>query len=151
MKILKLEGIPEQYIGAAWIRTRPFVNKLLPYTLGEINEEALFSDLCKGHKQLWHVTDDEKLLGIWITEFYQERLGRKVIHWYGCAGERLDEWLFLKDEIEQWAAAQGVTVAKIAGRKGWEKLLPDYKPASVTYVKELVHEQGIEKPNPNHN
>lgn len=146
---LKLHGVPGEYVPQAWMRTRPFVNKLLPYTMGEINEELLFKDLCKGHKQLWHVAEGDELIGIWITEIYVERTGLKVINWYGCAGERLDEWLFLKEGIEKWAVEQGATAARITGRKGWERMLPDYSPAFVGYVKELRDEQGFEEQNSN--
>lgn len=148
---IEIHGIPGEYVPASWIITRPFIKKLLPYTMGEINEELLFFDLCKGHKQLWHVAEGSELIGIWITEIYEERTGLKVCNWYGCAGERLDEWLFLKEHIENWAVEQGATAARITGRKGWERMLPDYSPAFVGYVKELSNEQGKQVPNANNN
>ena len=47
------------------------------------------------------------------------------------------EWLPLLGALERYARAEGCKAMRIFGRRGWERLLPDYKPARVLLEKEL--------------
>lgn len=135
---MRLEGVPRELVPHAWNRTQPFIEKLLARGWGENSVETIYFGLADGSAQLWHIVDDDlSLVGVWLTQIYSEPTGIKVCNWLGCAGERMDEWLHLRADIENWAREQGAEAAKIVGRKGWERKLPDYKPAYVEYVKEL--------------
>jgi hypothetical protein len=55
-----------------------------------------------------------------------------------CGGQRRNEWLSLLADLERYAMAEGCKAMRIFGRRGWERLLPDYKPARVILEKELT-------------
>jgi hypothetical protein len=48
------------------------------------------------------------------------------------------EWLPLLDHLERYAKSENCRAMRIFGRGGWERLLPDYKPARVLLQKELT-------------
>ena len=55
-----------------------------------------------------------------------------------CGGQHRNEWLQLIAELERYAKAEDCKAMRIFGRRGWERLLPDYKPARVILEKELT-------------
>lgn len=136
---MRLEGIPAEYLTPrVWTVTRPFIEKLVARSWGDISVETVREGIERRELQLWHIVDDiDDLHAIWITEIYTEPTGLKVLNWFGCAGEHADHWLPLRHQVEQWARDQGVNAAKITGRKGWERKLPDYRAAHVEYIKVL--------------
>lgn len=56
------------------------------------------------------------------------------------AGGDMDELLEAEKMIARWAKGIGCTGMEIIGRKGWERKLKDYKPASVVLVKDISDE-----------
>src|SRR5205085_9065538 len=55
-----------------------------------------------------------------------------------CGGRHRDEWLPLLAGLERYAKAENCKAMRIFGRRGWERLLPDYKAARVLLEKELT-------------
>jgi hypothetical protein len=54
-----------------------------------------------------------------------------------CGGRDRAEWLPLLAGLERYARAESCKAMRIFGRRGWERLLPDYKAARVLLEKEL--------------
>jgi hypothetical protein len=54
----------------------------------------------------------------------------------GSSGDRSD-WLPLLAGLERYARQENCKAIRIFGRRGWERVLPDYKPARVLLEKEL--------------
>jgi len=55
-----------------------------------------------------------------------------------CGGEHRHEWLPLIAGLERYAKSENCIAIRIFGRRGWERLLPDYRPARVLLQKELT-------------
>jgi hypothetical protein len=55
-----------------------------------------------------------------------------------CGGRDRVEWLPLLAGLEHYARAENCKAMRIFGRRGWERLLPDYKAARVLLEKELT-------------
>jgi hypothetical protein len=55
-----------------------------------------------------------------------------------CGGRDRGEWLPLLAGLEHYARAETCKAMRIFGRRGWERLLPDYKAARVLLEKELT-------------
>jgi hypothetical protein len=53
-------------------------------------------------------------------------------------GRDRDEWLPLLAGLERYAKAEDCKAMRIFGRRGWERVLPDYKAARVLLEKELT-------------
>jgi hypothetical protein len=54
-----------------------------------------------------------------------------------CGGTDRREWLPLLAGLERYAKAEDCKAMRIFGRRGWERLLPDYRAARVLLEKEL--------------
>jgi hypothetical protein len=55
-----------------------------------------------------------------------------------CGGHDRNTWLPLLVGLEGYAKAENCKAMRIFGRRGWERVLPDYKPARVLLEKELI-------------
>jgi hypothetical protein len=55
----------------------------------------------------------------------------------GARGADRDNWLPLLAGLERYARQESCKAMRIFGRRGWERLLPDYKLARVLLEKEL--------------
>lgn len=53
------------------------------------------------------------------------------------AGGEMDELIKAEKSIVEWARSHGCDGMEIIGRKGWERQLKDYKPASTVLIKEI--------------
>ena len=54
-----------------------------------------------------------------------------------CGGNGRNEWMPLLAGLERYAKTENCKAMRIFGRRGWERVLPDYKPARVLLEKEL--------------
>jgi hypothetical protein len=55
-----------------------------------------------------------------------------------CGGKARSDWLPLLAGLERYAKAENCKAMRIFGRRGWERVLPDYKAARVLLEKELI-------------
>jgi len=63
--------------------------------------------------------------------------GDRICTIVACGGRDRHEWLGLLGELEVYARTEGCKAIRIFGRRGWERLLPDYRPARILLEKEL--------------
>lgn len=69
----------------------------------------------------------------------------RVEHYHGtvfgvvwiAAGRGLEHTRVLLNAIEDWFRSMGCSRIELRGRRGWEKVLPDYEPVAVILRKEL--------------
>ena len=91
-------------------------------TLGQVRER-----LDRGEYQLWTAQRDGVVEGAWCTRIAEYPSG-KVCEIALCGGEHIERWLDLTVEpIALWAKGLGCRRLRIYGRKGWSKLLPEFK------------------------
>lgn len=95
------------------------------------------ADLRAALAQAWVLGDGRSTpVGIVITRienFHDTRFG---LIWI-AAGKGVEHSHSMLQEIERWFKSMGCVRAEISGRKGWERVLPDYQVSSVTLRKEL--------------
>lgn len=85
--------------------------------------------------QLW-IVRDEVIRGVVVTEIYTYPTGLKAVNVLFVAGDWIDMWIHLWERVEDWAKANGCTVAEFRGRKGWFRKL-DWKEVGIEMVKEI--------------
>ena len=62
----------------------------------------------------------------------------RTMRWVLAGGNNLEEWLSpLTEKVENWAKRNKCQRLEIVGRKGWTKVLRDYNPQAVYFVKEI--------------
>lgn len=63
--------------------------------------------------------------------------GKPVLVLTACSGHQRERWLPLFAQIEKYAKAEGCKCVRLYGRKGWERVLKDYRVEHVIMEKVL--------------
>jgi hypothetical protein len=108
--------------------------------------EELEQRVWRGQALLWIVWDGEKILAAVVTAISIAN-GRKLCTIVACGapspsrkrgrvmvGER---WLHLLDGIEAYARDEGCAAMVIVGRRGWERVLPQWRRRAVILERSL--------------
>jgi hypothetical protein len=85
-------------------------------------EQAVLS----GRALLWLATDGATIHAAAVTELAASEW-RKVCVIVACGGHDRARWLHLIGGIEEFARAEGCAAVRILGRKGWARVLPEYR------------------------
>ena len=91
-------------------------------------------DLNAAQAQAWVLGDRAGVVITRIENFHDTRWG---LIWI-AAGEGIEHAPSVLEPIEAWFKSMGCSRVEISGRKGWERILPDYDFKAVVLVKELV-------------
>jgi hypothetical protein len=127
-----VRGIPAEEIPALWPRVRPIVKRALERS-PDYSPRDVKASLCAEHRQLfvtWPEVDT-----ICITSI-EDRPKRRVLVIWWKAGILHDDWREMLAATENWGRSLGCSRVEFRGRKGWTKLLPDYR-TEVLYSKDL--------------
>jgi hypothetical protein len=99
--------------------------------------EQVRTDLKAAKAQAWVLGDGRSApIGLVITRvenFHETRWGLVWI----AAGKGIEHVPMMLGHIERWFKEKGCARSEIAGRKGWERVLPDYGFKAVVLSKEL--------------
>lgn len=115
-----------------WIRCRAWLLPAIELTNGTHNEDDVLRELMSGKLLLW--SGQKSAI---VTEFVEyDTKKMKSLNWFLVGGD-MDELLTMKPKIEEWAKAQGCKRVTCAGRKGWERVLSDYRFGCVYLYKDL--------------
>lgn len=99
---------------------------------GEINVEEARADLLSARKQLWGYQKD-RVAGVCLT-----RIAGETCEICGAVGSASkDEIKEVYVAIERWAREIGCTRMKVAGRRGWLRVLEGFKQTGIIAEKEL--------------
>ena len=117
-----------------WIRCRDWVLPALEYAGGTHKEEDVLGAILGNRAQFW----PGKMSAI-VTEI--ETYPRmKVINFWLVGGD-LKEVREMQTPILKWARRAGCTRATACGRKGWERVLGEWKPQATVLGRDI---SGIE-------
>jgi len=64
---------------------------------------------------------------------------KNILRIISMAGEDFEEIRGFQDMVEAFAIKSGCSALEMWGRKGWKKLLPDWKDTYIVYTKDLKH------------
>ena len=98
----------------------------------------VIDEVVRGRSTLWYVEDpQETIVGVVTTQiknYPKKTVG--LVHLLG--GSDIDKWVHTIATLETWAADNGCESMEIQGRRGWLKLLPDYKEQRVFMTKQIL-------------
>lgn len=94
------------------------------------------ADVIAGRDRLWLAIEGGVLIGSVVTGIRYDR-DRRVCVILACAGA-FDRARHLLAGIEAWARDQGCGAVRIYGRRGWRRVLIDYRPFGPGIEKELT-------------
>ena len=90
-----------------------------------------------GNALLWLAWNGEKIKAAAVTELGHAN-GETFCTIVACGGHDRSHWLPLIAGLEAYGKGQGCAAMRIYGRRGWRKLLPDYRTTRVLLEKPLV-------------
>lgn len=91
-------------------------------------------DVLSGNALLWIVWDCGKVKAALVTKIVKPH-DTKICILVACGGE--GNWPVLITTIEDYARSEGCAITRIYGRKGWQRVLREYRPTRVILDKEL--------------
>jgi hypothetical protein len=133
---LKASLVHPTEIPLVWEQVEPLLAKVTEHTEGEITTEDYIEPLSLGEMQLWIAVKDEELHSVMVTQIipYPQK---RILRILAIAGSEFKALYKFKDMVESFAIRSGCSALELWGRKGWKKLLPDWKDSYIVYTKDL--------------
>lgn len=131
--------MPAEAVAAVWPAVRPLVGAALAHADGRYAPEDVLAALRDRRMQLW-LAGEGGLEAVCVTEILDYPRQRRC-NLFLCAGRARRRWLAGLAAIEGWARAEGCAAMELQGRRGWQRLLPDYRPTHVLLRKDLTDER----------
>lgn len=147
MSACELICIPPDCVHLVWPRVAGLIEAAM--RRGDLSSfAAVAAAVGAGRAQLWvAVARPDEIAAAAVTELHQTEW-RKVCCIVACGAhqrvharlrrhEGKERWLHLLAPIEDFARAEGCDAMRIMGRKGWARVLPDYKVNRIVLEKEI--------------
>lgn len=127
--------MPPDRISEIWPLARGLIKSAIERTgLSEFADTE--AEILAGKQLLW-LAIAEKVIDAAAATRLEMIGGRKVCVLTACAGHERDRWLALLGRLEAFAKAEGCSVMRIFGRRGWHRVLDGY------HVEHVVLEKGL--------
>lgn len=119
-----------------WPTIKPFIERCEKEQF-EWTTENVRKALSDRDAQFWGVAKDKNMVGCFVTQLETGLVGGIGRVWI-VSGDLKDSGLeAYRSVIEPWFNEKGCDVIAFEGRKGWQKILPDYQVQSIRMVKKL--------------
>lgn len=121
-------------VSQIWPQARDLIRAAIERTgLSEFAD--IEAQVLAGDQLLWLAISDH--IEAAATTFLAKTSGKPVCILTACSGHQRERWLPLFAKIEKYAKDEGARCMRIYGRKGWERVLPDYRVEHVILEKQL--------------
>jgi hypothetical protein len=132
---VELVPVDPSLVAGVWPHARALVKSAIDRTdlcnFCDVEREVL-----GGLQQLWLAWNGTAIEAAAVTQLVL--IGdRKVCIIVACGGQGCKRWLPLIAGIEQFARNEGCRAVRIIGRKGWQRILADYRANYVVMDREL--------------
>ena len=129
--ILSPEDIP--YV---WEEVEPMLAMVSEHTEGELLTEDFMTPLEEGHMQLWVAIENKNIIAAMVTQVvtYPQKRVLRIIALGGEGFKKIKEFTPM---VESFAVRLECSSLELWGRKGWKKLLPDWKSSYIVYTKDI--------------
>ena len=134
--MIKASLVHPEDVAYIWEEVAPLLSKVSRHTEGELEPDDFLEPLTHGDMQLWMVSDQSKLEAAMITQFV-EYPQKKILRIISLAGDDFEKIREFQIMVESFAIKTQCSALEMWGRKGWKKLLPDWKDSYVVYTKDL--------------
>jgi len=126
--------VPVEDLEFIWPQVKAQLEKALD---GSYSSYDILEYIKQNRMQLW-ISWNDGIEASFVTEVCDYPQMR-VMRWVLAGGSNMESWLDLvASKVEDWAKRNNCQRLEIVGRKGWTKVLRDYKPQAVYFVKELT-------------
>ena len=127
--------IDPQQVAQFWLYVGPLIKSAMEK--GRLSDYAdVEHSVRNGSALLWIAWNGEKIKAAAVTELGQAN-GEKFCTIVACGGSERGRWLHLLAGLEAYGKAEGCVAMRVYGRRGWLKLLPEYRATRVLLEKKL--------------
>jgi hypothetical protein len=131
----RLVCVPSDRAAAVWPHVRALIHAAMKR--GDLSSfRPVEAAVLAGDALLWLAWDGTRIQAAAVTELHATEW-RKVCVLVACGGAGVNRWIALLDGIEAYARAAGCAAVRIMGRKGWMRLLGDYRVKRIVLEKDL--------------
>lgn len=122
---VELVCVDPDEVAKFWPHTRDLIKAAIDHT-GLSDFDAVECDVLRGDQLLWLAWNGTAIEAAATTK--PIKIGaRKICVIVACSGHHRERWLPLSEKIEAYAKAEGCEAIRLYGRKGWERVLSDYR------------------------
>lgn len=125
---------PEK-INAIWPHVEPLLRPVMVRS-GEMLLTDLAKALVERRMLLWLAWDGTEIVGACVTELSRTTRGLVCII-VAMGGNDRKRWLHFTKQLEDFARAEKCVAMRLYGRKGWKRVLRDYRETRIILEKEL--------------
>ena len=135
---MKAQIVQPEDIAYIWEEVAPLLEMVKEHTEGELETDDFLEPLTHGDMHLWIATEDSAVHAVMVTQFviYPQKNILRII---SLAGDDFEKIRNFQGMIEGFAIKNECTSLEMWGRKGWKKLLPDWRDTYIVYTKDLKH------------
>ncbi len=110
-----------------WDDVEEHIREIAHLNLDRFTPDDLYAELLGRRMQLWCVRRGRKIVMVGITAIRIFPRG-KVAYVIGVSGSEMEHWLHFQPDLLKWAKGEGCQAVDAVVRKGWTRLLKDWKP-----------------------
>ena len=135
-KAVRAHLLAPEDVAYVWHEVVPLLARVAPHTEGELEPDDYIEPLTHGDMQLWVVIENKHVNAALVTQIvpYPQK---KVLRLISLAGEDFQEIKDFLEMVEAFALKNECSALEMWGRKGWKKLLLDWKDSYIVYTKDL--------------
>jgi hypothetical protein len=120
-----------------WENVLPHIEAMEPHSEGELSPVDFYEALTNAEMQLWVAIEKKEVLASMITQIVPYPR-KRVLRIISIGGDDMEKWIGFIPLIEDWALSLGCTSLECWGRKGWLKVLKDWKCSYHIITKDLM-------------
>jgi hypothetical protein len=128
--------VPPALVPQVWPHVADMLQRVFDKT--DFGQMAyLKTEVFEGRALLWVVAQDEKFIACVVTQIRDDEYS-KTCYLMAAAGGQHRKWTHMMVNIETYARDMGCNKIRATGRKGWTRVLPDFRPTLVVFEKDLA-------------
>lgn len=133
----RLVRVPSGLAAEVWPHVRYLIERAMTRGGGACSFDRTEREVLSGLQVLWLAHGDNRIEAAAVTQLVSVD-NRKICIIVACGGRKRDGWLHHIAGLEEYAKAEGCSVTRIIGRKGWERVLDGYALRSVVLDKAIT-------------
>jgi hypothetical protein len=129
--------VPPSQVPNVWEKILPHIERMAPHSEGELEPDDFFEALTEGDMQLWVAIKDHDVIASMISQIVTYPR-KRILRIISIGGDDMELWIDQLPMVEDWALTMGCTSLECWGRKGWLKILKDWKCSYHIITKDLT-------------
>ena len=132
----KIALVSPDDVDVVWENIAPHIRQVINKSEGEATIDDYYEHIANAAMQLWVAIEDKDILACMVTQIAPYP-SKRVLRIIALGGVDMERWIDFLPDIEHWAMGMGCTSLEAWGRKGWLKVLKDWKCSYHILTKDL--------------